>query len=337
MDCAVIPEVGKLEIGRKPMPTVADDGILVRVRLCGVCGTDLQILAGRFSVPLPYSPGHEIVGEVAGVGDRVDGVRIGDRIAVDPNYSCGTCFHCSGGRPNHCLNRRSAGLKSNGGFAEYCAVPRSIVHPLPSGLGWREGVIVEPLSCALHAVDVAGIIPGEAVVLLGCGTMGLLSLLLVKLRGARPIIASDPVPMKRELATRFGADITWDPARGSVSAAVLEATRHGAAAVIDNVGVERTIEDGVRSLRPGGTLVLAGIDSDARQIPVSPIGVTEREIRIQGVFLNPGTFAAALELLREIGPVCAGLVTHEFPLAEVARAFEAARTGDAVKVVVGIG
>jgi L-iditol 2-dehydrogenase len=337
MDCALIPAVGELEIVRTPTPAPDGDGVLVRVRLCGVCGTDLQILAGRFPVPFPYSPGHEIVGEVAGIGDRVEGIRVGDRVAIDPNYACGSCLQCAAGRPNLCLNRRVAGRKSNGGFAEYCAVPRSLVHPLPPGLGWREAVLAEPLSCALHAVETAGIAAGEPAVLIGCGTMGLLSLLLAKRRGARPIVASDPVARKRELAAKLGADVAWDPSRGSLSAAVRETAPDGAAVVIDNVGVEPTIGEGFRSLRPGGTLVLAGIDSSARALPIDPIAVTEREIRIQGTFLNPGTFAPALAQLRQMAPACSCLVTHEFPLADLARAFETARGGDAVKVVVGSG
>lgn len=331
---AVIPEAGKLEIRRGERPKLKPGHVLVDVRMCGVCGTDLQIFAGRFPVPLPYAPGHEYVGEVASVGEGVEGLRVGERVAVNPNYHCGVCDACRRGRPNLCLDRRAPGLKSNGGFADCCAVPGSLVHPLPAGLDWREAVLAEPLSCALHAVEAGGIAAGQPVVLIGCGTMGLLGLMLAKRRGARPIIVSDPVARKRVMAAEMGADAVWDPGRGPLADRVRELANGGATVVIDNVGVERTVAEGLSCLATGGTLVLAGIDNQARQLPITPIEVTERELRIQGVFLNPGTFPKALGLLREVGRACAALVTHEFPLEKISEAFAAAGSTDAIKVVV---
>ncbi len=334
MKYAVIPEVRKIQIRQKPLPLVYEDRVLIKVNLCGICGTDIQIYQGKFPASLPYTPGHEYSGEVVDLGEKTEGIRVGDRVVVNPNFSCGTCYYCTRGFPNHCLDRKKKGLKSNGGFAEYCAVPLQLVFPLPTTISNRESVLVEPLSCALHAVEEAAVEPGDAVVIIGCGTMGLLSLALCRKAGGRPIIAGDPVQAKRELAKKMGADFVLDPTKDALSSIVLDVTRHGAAVVIDNVGISPTIEEGLRSLQKGGTFILAGINTDARQIPMSPSEITARGLKIRGVFLNPSTFSKALQVMPDIGIDCSSLIAKEFPLADIEKAFKATQSKEAVKIVV---
>ena len=157
MRCAVLHGPRDLKLEQKETPAATGNRVLVKVAACGVCGTDVLLYSGRIARPYPYNPGHECVGIVAAVGDQVTHVGVGDRVAVDPNHGCGTCPFCVREAPHLCENLNAPGVKSNGGFAEYCAVPAKLVHRLPDSLSLEAGVLAEPLSCALHTIELAGV------------------------------------------------------------------------------------------------------------------------------------------------------------------------------------
>ena len=121
--------------------------MLIKIEMCGICGTDALIYKGVFPVNYPYSPGHEYSGVVVGTGKKVGSVKIGDRVAVNPNYACGLCYYCRSGFPNHCENQKMPGIKSNGGFAEYACVPERIVYRIPQAISFKEATLIEPVSC----------------------------------------------------------------------------------------------------------------------------------------------------------------------------------------------
>lgn len=334
MKYAVLSQVGIVNIEDKPIPLVEDDKVLINVKMCGICGTDILIYKGIFHVNFPYSPGHEYSGVVVDVGKKVSSINIGDRVCVNPNHECGLCYYCKLGRPNHCKNLKKPGIKSNGGFAEYCCVPQKIVYRIPQSVSFKVATLIEPVSCVIHAIDQAGINVGDLVVIIGGGTMGLISLLLCKYYGARTVALSEPVKYKREIAKQLGADIVCNPKKECLSLKVKEIDSHGANVILDNVGSSCTISEGYKCLRKNGRLIISGLNSENAEIPISSQDIVKNELVIKGVFLNPYTFSRAIELIGSGIFPWDCLFTHEFQLSEIDKAFDISAEGKAIKVIV---
>ena len=336
MKYAVMPQAGIVKIEEKPIPPVEEDKVLIKVKMCGICGTDTLIHKGIFRVNYPYSPGHEYSGVVIDVGNKVNNISIGDRVSVNPNHECGLCRYCRLGLPNHCENLKRPGIKSNGGFAEYVSVPEKIVYRIPQSISFKDATLIEPVSCVLHMIDEADIRMGDIVVITGGGTMGLISLLLCKGFGARMVILSEPVGHKRELAKQLGADMVCDPVKESLSSLIKEIDGHGADIVLDNVGNSNTIFEGYQCLRKKGRLVISGLNSEKAEIPIPSQDIVRNEFVIKGVFLNPDTFSRAIDLMGSGVFPWDCLFTHEFQLSEIDKAFDTSAEGKAVKVLVRV-
>jgi 2-desacetyl-2-hydroxyethyl bacteriochlorophyllide A dehydrogenase len=228
------------------------------------------------------------------------------------------------------------GIKSNGGFAEYASVPERCVHRIPQNISFKVATLIEPVSCALHMINESGIRAGDLVVIIGGGTMGLISLLLCKHYGASKIVLSEPVRYKREMAKQLGADVICDPAKDSLSTLIKEISSHGADIVLDHVGSSATICEGYKCLRKKGRMIISGLNSETVDIPVPSQDIVRNELMIKGVFLNPNTFTRALDLMESGTFPWECLFTHEYPLSEIEKAFETLAEGEAVKVLVKI-
>jgi 2-desacetyl-2-hydroxyethyl bacteriochlorophyllide A dehydrogenase len=332
MKYTVFSDVETFSIEEKPLPTAIDDKVLIKVRACGLCGTDLLIYKGVLPVHFPYCPGHEYSGEVVQVGKKVIHIDVGDRVVVNPNFECGVCYYCRRGLPQHCLNMKMPGIKSNGGLAEYCLVPERLVYKISSTTSFIEATFVEPLSCCLHVINEANIHVGDFVAIIGGGTMGLLGLQLCNKAGAHPIILSEPVQQKRELAERLGATRTCDPTKGDLPALIRSMSTHGADIVVDNVGNERTLKDAITSLRRKGKLVLSGL-SKTESFPFSAVDIVKHEIEIRGAFLNPHTFSRAIDIIESKAIDVHALITHQFALEDLDKALITLESNQAVKIV----
>jgi 2-desacetyl-2-hydroxyethyl bacteriochlorophyllide A dehydrogenase len=336
MKYVVFEDVGKLEIKEKPVPKVEDDKVLIKVKMCGLCGTDSLIYLGLFPADFPYSPGHEYSGEVVDIGSRVKRIKVNDRVAVNPNCECEECYYCLKGLPHLCENLKRSGIKSNGGLAEYCLVSEKIVYPIPKNISFKEAALIEPLSCCLHVLDEANIQAGDTIAIIGGGTMGLISLELCKNAGAKKIVLSEPIEEKRNIAKKLGATEVSSPTKENLSSLVKNLSPHGADIVIDNVGRPETIKEAFKSLRRKGKLILPGLVLKESVLPISPFEITKNEIEIKGVFLNPNTFSRAIDVIAAKQINTRALITHEFALDDIAQALETARKGEAIKVVVKI-
>lgn len=323
-----------LELRSVPVPQPAEGQVLVRMRLAGVCGSDLHAVTGHHPfVPLPYAPGHEVVGVVEGAGKGVDSDLLGARVTVEPTLPCGDCKMCRTDRSNLCERLVFFGCGyEQGGMADLFTVDATRLHRLPDELDDLQAALVEPLSTPVHAARIAGDLEGKAVAILGAGTIGLLMLAAVRHRGARRVVVTDLSPHKRERAQRLGADATVDPTDPDAAAQVRELLGESGDVVFDCVAVQSTMDQAVTIASKAGTVVVVGVAAAPVTVPL-PI-IQDHQIRIQGsaTYLAED-YAEAMEIIAAGKVRDEDIVTAVYPLREVREAFTAAASGDHVKVL----
>ncbi len=336
MKAVLFEKPGSFTVVKKDLRRLQENEVLVRVEACGICGTDLHIVEGTSRSTPPVVLGHEYSGVVEDAG-KVAGIVRGTRVAVDPNIPCGTCFYCRRGLVHLCAGLRALGVDIDGGMAEYCIVPQEQMHILPARMSAETGALIEPLSCAVHGIDKAGITLGDSVVILGGGTVGLFMLQLVKNAGAATTILVEPLEQKRGIAKALGADVVLNPSEVDVVSAVLERTDVGADVVIECVGRPVTMEMSLALARRGGVVEFFGVCPIGVTIPMEPNLVYFKELTIVGSYVNPYTFTRAASLLSTGQVKTDELMIQQFPLDGVHEAFEALREGKALKSIIRPG
>jgi L-iditol 2-dehydrogenase len=279
----------------RPIPGPCD--VLVRIEAAGICGSDRHMFRGEYPTALPVTLGHEFCGIVEAVGTEVRYVAVGDRVTADPNIGCGQCDACRAGRVNLCARLQAIGVTRNGGFAEYCVVPETQAIVLPADLDPLHGAFSEPLACCLHGLDVARIKPGDSVVVLGGGVIGLLMVQLAKLAGAAQVILVTRQAPRRELALTLGATQALDPRAGDVVAMVREIVPNGADVALECAGVPETFQQSLAVVRKGGAAVLFGVMAQGVKVEVEPFDLLVREIRLESAYLNPHTHQRAAAMI----------------------------------------
>jgi 2-desacetyl-2-hydroxyethyl bacteriochlorophyllide A dehydrogenase len=334
---AVFHGVGKnVTVERVPKPVVRKpDDVLIRVRACGVCGTDLAILEGRHPASSPVILGHEYAGEVVDLGAGIKNLKKGDRVVVDPNIKCGTCLSCRSGRQNLCENYTTLGIYLNGGFAEYNVAPYSTVYRLPADMDWKDAALVEPVACAINGVRKSRMKPGETVVVFGAGPMGLIWLALAKHSGATSLVSVEISENRREVARRIGADTVLDPNKQSPSELIKKMTgERGADVVVDAVGNPKIVSEALKMIGAGGRVMLFGTNPMSAEVPINPYNIMHEEKEIIGSYIANYTFIPAIETMyRKVVPSDI-LFTHEFPLNEISKAFETHKRGESIKILI---
>jgi len=302
MRALLLSEYKTLSVVDMPTPEIGDDEVLVRVRACGICGSDIHGYDGSTGRRIPpLVMGHEAAGVIERVGRAVQGFEPGERVSFDSTVSCGTCHFCRRGQINLCDNRTVLGVscgdyRRHGAFAEYVAVPSRILYKLPDSLPFERAALIESVSIAVHAVSRHVPKPGDTVVVVGAGMIGLLVIQVLKAKGARHIIAVDVDPRKLTLAQRMGATRTVNPKEHDVQAAVREVTGgRGADVSIEVVGHSDTVLSAIRSLRKGGTVVLVGNLSPRVELPLQE--VVSRELSVLGSCASNGEIPECIDLL----------------------------------------
>jgi L-iditol 2-dehydrogenase len=326
-----------------PVPACPDDGLLLQVKACGVCGSDLRRWREG---PAPGGitvPGHEFAGVVVEVGARTSDYRVGDRLAVAPDVHCLRCWYCSVGRYNLCDAMTMIGITPGfqGGLAEYCVLPASAlaggtIHTMPAGLSYREGALAEPLSSVQACHEDIGTTLGDTVLVMGAGPIGCLHVAIAHLRGAR-VVLSEPNELRRRMAEPFAPDLVLDPATDDVVAAVMAFTEgRGADSAICANPVAATHQQALAAVRKRGTVVLfGGLPKAAPMTELDANRIHYDEIRVVGSFsYHPEYHRRALRLLErgQIDP--AAIVTHTYPLEQVDAVFRTVAAGEALKVMV---
>ena len=337
MKAIVFREPGRFVIEERPEPEVGPQDILVKVDACGVCGTDLHIFKGEHFVEFPVIPGHEYAGEVVDAGSEVVHLAPGDRVAVDPNITCGVCRFCRRGQIHFCENLTALGVNMDGGFAEYSLVPVKQAYPLPPELPTETAALVEPVACCAHGIDLAEIAVGDDVLVMGAGPIGLIIAQLARLAGARRVIVSEPHERRRALALELGAEAAIDPMNQDAREEVLKATDVGADVVIECVGLAETAEQAVGLARRGGTVLLFGVTNPEAVARIKPYDVFLRELTIRGSFINPFTHSRAIGLLAAGKLRVAPLISHRLPLSDFGAALSLAGTPEAAKILIRPG
>ncbi|WP_219413555.1 zinc-dependent alcohol dehydrogenase [Pseudonocardia nigra] len=317
-----------------PVPQPGAGEALVEMHVAGVCGSDTHASHGRHPfLPLPYRPGHEVVGTVRSVGTGVSGPSVGARVTAEPTLPCWTCKMCTTGRSNLCENLRFFGCGDDqGGMAGYFTIPADRLHVVPDGLDDLQAALIEPLATPVHATRLAGGLTGKAVAILGAGTIGLLLLAAVRHRGARRVVVTDVLPSKRERALRLGADAVVDPTRPDAVGQVRAALGESADVVFDCVAVQTTVDQAIAIALKAGTVVVVGVA--ARDVTVPLPLVQDQQVRIQGsATYLPEDYRDAIEILISGAIRTEDYVTATLPLDHAAEAFALSAAGEQVKVV----
>ncbi len=297
-------------------PVAGPDDVIVTVQAAGVCGSDVHGYTGSTGRRTPgIVMGHEFSGIITSLGTQVEGYNEGDRVVVQPLTTCGSCEMCLAGRPNVCVKRTLIGMHTHGAYAEAVSVPRQQLFTLPDNLSWEQGAMVEPLSVALHAANITPLGIMDTVVIVGAGTIGLLALLAVRLKGAGRVIVTDLSKHRLELARQLGADIVVNIAEQDPVEVVRQATRGaGADAAIEAVGITPTVQQALAVTRIGGNITWIG--NSAPEVTLNMQQVVTREITIRGTYGFNNEFGLAIDAL-SLGRIdVKPLIERIAPLAE---------------------
>ncbi len=340
MQALLLTDYKKLEITDMPTPEPGPSDVLIRVRACGICGSDIHGWDGSTGrrVP-PLVMGHEAAGDVAAVGSQVDRFKVGDGVTFDSMVSCGNCRFCRRGSANLCDNRRVLGVscadyRQHGAFAEYVVVPEHITYAIPKSLAPHHAAMVEPVSVAVHAVERTPLQIGDTAVVVGSGMIGLLIIQILRLAGCGQIIAVDLDEEKLGLARQMGADASIHAEKDDVASVVRERTRGaGADIAIEAVGVSATVKTAIDSVRKGGKVTLVGNLTAEVEFPLQ--SVVTREIDVLGSCACSGEYPVCIDLLARGAVNVEPMITARAPLAEGADWFKRLYAGEAgaMKVV----
>ncbi|OIQ10377.1 Sorbitol dehydrogenase [Moorella thermoacetica] len=304
-----------------PIPSVEDDQLLINVKVCGICGSDIHAFYGKHPfIKCPIVLGHEFSGVVSAVGTKVKNKwQIGERVIVEPSLICGHCYNCRHGRYNICDELKVIGCQSDGAFAEYIAVPEEKVIPLNDKLSFEEGAMVEPLAVGVHAVNKAQLKAGQVAVIIGAGTIGLMVTQAAKAIGAR-VIVSDINETKLELAKQLGADNIINSQNAPLSRELKKLIPERADVIFECVGAPATIREAITVAWKGSKIIIVGVVKDEVPIPVGLI--QDRELELVGdLMYMKNDFIQSQNMVIEGKVKLEPMINKIFNLKEVGKAF----------------
>ncbi len=326
MKALVLVETKTLEYKEMPQPEIGEEEVLIAVKACGICGSDVHGMDGRSGRRIPpLIMGHEASGIIEKVGAAVTGWEVGDRVTFDSTVSCGQCHFCHRGEINLCDHRQVLGVscedyRRQGAFAEYVSVPQHILYRLPETITFEQAAMVEPLSVAVHAVERTSISSQDTAVVVGVGMIGLLVVQALRAGGCGQIIAVDINTQRLELAGKLGADVGINCESEDIVEEVLQRTNdRGADIAFEIVGVSTSVKTAIATLRKGGSLTLVGNITPEVTLPLQ--AVVTRELLLQGSCASQGEYPACLELIARGKVNVDALVSATAPLVKGAEWF----------------
>ena len=344
MKAARFYEVGKpLRIDKIPVPRLGPGDVLVEIKACGICGSDIHIVYEGVT-PTAYTPialGHEPSGVIFGIGSEVKDWKIGDRVTINPFLNCGQCINCFSGNSQVCLSRRVIGIHTEGGLAEFLKVPAKNLVLLPENIPFDQGgIIVDAVATPFHAVtNRGGLKAGEKVAVFGCGGLGVHGVQIAKVSGASLVIAVDAIDSVLERAKKVGADEVINPRKENPVEKIKEMTGGmGVDLAVEFVGLKETIEQAVRSVRVGGRIVVVGLGPETISLP-PPTTFVRTELSFLGSYGS-----TTLEIQNVVDLVTSGKldlsdsITERFPLEEVNKGLDHLhkKIGNPIRIVIEI-
>ena len=330
---------GKIELKEVNVPQITkSDQVLVEVKACGICGTDLKIVEGGHPANDNTILGHEFAGMIREVGESVQDLKIGDKVVADPNEKCGYCINCRRGLSSLCEYMASGttfGIFQDGGFAKYCVLPRSALFKLPENIDLTAAALVEPLSCAVHCHNLADVKESDNVVIIGAGPMGLLIESVIRMHPIKRLICIEIEEWRGQKALELGADFFINPEAQDVKSEIMRMTNdEGADVIIDAVGISQTFEMATKIWAPGARLICFGQDYNA-EAKIKPNDIVRYQRKIIGSYIGyPEDFLDAIELIANKVIDVDKLITNKIPLGEIVKTgFNIMKDRKCVKII----
>jgi len=334
MKAAVLRGIGNLNVEDVPEPQPGLDEVKVKIAYCGLCGTDPENIEGRFGLipreayQKPQILGHEASGTIVAFGKNIRSYKVGQRVACDFKGACGACYYCRNGMEHYCLQPKRA----SGSFAEYAVYPESAIYALPDAISLEIGCFLEPVAVAVHAIDIAGVRPGNTVFFSGAGPIGLLCLQLALRAGAARVMVSEPVAGKREVAKKLGADVTATPEEDLKKIGQELTEGRGFDVVMEASSDLKAARQAIDLAGKCGTVVWVAVYPVEAEIGVPPFTMYAKELTIRSVFVSPYSFPRALNLLSKLD--IKSLITNIMPLKDIKKAFELHETRKPIKILI---
>jgi len=302
-----------------PKPIIEPDEVLIKVKYCGICGSDV----GSFSALGMCLPqiilGHEFSGEIAEIGENVKKLKVGDRVTANPNIPCLDCEFCAKGLEVMCI-LSSVGVSRDGALAEYINVRADRVHVLPESITYEEGTMIEPLSIAVQAVKLSNFVVGRNAVVFGAGTIGLMTIQVLKAAGASIIYVIEPIESKQKLALELGADQVFEPKRWSKITKLTK--KLGPDLIFDCVGLPETIMTSMKLVKRGGTIMIIGIHPQPFEMQ-GFLQLMAKNITMKGMFLaDQDSFITSIDLIEKKSVNVKPMITKLIKIEDVPEMFE---------------
>ena len=334
MEALVLTGIKSLELKVIAQPEIKPDEVKIHTAFAGICGTDHALYAGlpgsAPAVP-PIVLGHENSGVVVEVGSEVTNVKVGDRVAVDPNIYCGQCKYCRTGRPELCEHLSAIGVTRDGGFEDYFTAPASVVYPIPDNVSLKAAALVEPISCAVHGIQLLKVSPYQKALVIGDGFMGQLFVQILQAYGIHQVDLAGIVDEKLAMAKdKFGAKRTFNTMAGD------KIPDGEYDVVIEAVGSPKTQEAAIEAAARGGQVLMFGVGGPDDTFEMNTYEVFQKQLTIQGSFINPNAFEDSLALLSSGKVDVEPLISHELDYATV-EDFLNGKLGVVSKAVVKVG
>lgn len=337
MKAAVLFAPGDLKITDDfPAPILEEHSVRIAVSYCGVCGTDFHKFMGRAGsrpIVYPVPLGHEVSGVVTEVGKKVQDFHPGDRVTVDPNWSCGKCWYCKNGKRHLCAASRGV-VK---GMVEYICAPEENVYHIPDALSLKAAALVEPLACCMRGVDLLDAKLGQTVVIIGFGAIGQLMLQLLKHSAAGCIVVVEPAEEKRKLALELGATLFVNPNTENVKERMEEAGIQSVEKVIECAGLSATAKSALEIADRGATVVLFGVSEPDSIVPLMQYDAFWKELTIKTSYINPCTTQRAINLLHNGAIDIDAAISRVIELDELPEEMKTRQYSRLGKVLVHIG
>ena len=319
----VMTAPGEIRFDRVPVPQAGPGQVLVRIKRIGICGSDIHVYHGKHPyTSYPVTQGHEVSGQIAALGEGVEGLTVGQRVTIEPQVFCGKCYPCTHGKYNLCESLKVMGFQTTGTASEYFAVDQSKVDLLPESMDFDEGAMLEPLAVTVHAAKRAGDVKGLNVCVLGCGPIGILLIQSLKAFGAAKVLATDVSDYRLELAKQCGADVTINTKNAEFGQAMLDAFGPDKADIIyDCAGNDITMDQAIQNARKGSAIILVAVYAGLAHCDLAKLNDSELDLNTTMMYRHED-YVDAIRLVNEGKIQLKPLMSRHFAFREYLAAYE---------------